>query len=236
MKFIRLFNLFLVSVSLGQTSISAASATYPDTAFQSQASQDQFVYTLLYDILNKQDEGYYLDIGASHPVRISNSYFFDRNLSWNGIGIDISDEYASEWAKQRKNALLIADATRVDYAEILKPFPPVIDYLSLDVDEKYDAVLEVIPFDQYIFKIITIEHDAYRYGDVYRNAERKILSSHGYYLLCPNVSKLGYVYEDWWIHPSAFPSDVLDELKMMDLQDKDYQQLILNIQSIIPNN
>jgi hypothetical protein len=42
--------------------------------FYSQAAQDKFVYALLYGLLGKKDKGYYLEIGASDPVRINNSW------------------------------------------------------------------------------------------------------------------------------------------------------------------
>ena len=46
---------------------------FVETDFNSQSSQDQFVYTLLYELLDKQDSGYYLEIGAGEPISINNS-------------------------------------------------------------------------------------------------------------------------------------------------------------------
>lgn len=104
---------------------------------------------------------------------------------------------------------------------------------SLDVDSYYDVVLEQIPFNDYIFKVITIEHDFYRFGDIYRKKERDILISFGYYLLCPVVlhSAVGS-FEDWWIHPSAFTASTLQALLSLDLTTKDHQQIIETIKRL----
>ncbi len=195
--------------------------------FHSQASQDAFVYTLLYDIEKKKDQGYYLDIGAAHPIIISNTYFFEKYFHWKGISIDVSPDYTNAWAATRNNPLLNEDATKINYRSILESFPFIIDYLSLDVDGQYDTVLQQIPFDQYLFKIITIEHDYYRFGDFYRKNERDILQAKGYYLLCPDVSHPDVgSFEDWWIHPSGFSEKTLLQLIFLDLKEKNHDEIV----------
>lgn len=205
--------------------VCSASPSNQETFF-SQASQDKFVYEILYKILHKSDQGYYLEIGASEPVFINNTYFFEKNLGWKGISIDISEAHLQNWNCLRHNSLLIEDATKTDYASLFLYFPQVIDYLSLDVDGYYDVVLKKLPLNNYIFKVITIEHDAYRYGDVYKKAERKILTSYGYYLLCGDVSSSGISFEDWWIHPSAFPKKTLKMLKSLNLHNLDHAEIM----------
>lgn len=201
----------------------------------SQASQDQFVYLLLYEVLKKSDSGYYLEIGAGHPITMNNSYFFEKTFQWKGISIDISNDHNQMWHSIRKNPLLVEDAMQSDYSAILKKFPQVVDYLSLDVDTCYDLVLKRIPFDEHVFKIITIEHDFYRYGDLYRNEERRILISLGYHLLCPDVTifynGMDSIFEDWWIHPSAFPANVFTMLSSLDLNGKNHGQIISTIRN-----
>jgi hypothetical protein len=195
----------------------------------SQASQDQFVYVLLYELLGKQGDGYYLEIGSGHPQEHNNSYVFEKTFGWKGTSLDIADT-KKLWHSVRQNSLLIQDATKADYQSILKTFPKVIDYLSLDIDDKYDAVLQRIPLKDYIFKVITIEHDSYRLGNALKEKERSILASLGYYLLCPDVSLIyngkELVFEDWWIHPSAFPADVFSKLVSLDLKAKNHDQII----------
>ncbi|HSX13236.1 MAG TPA: hypothetical protein VLE96_02305 [Chlamydiales bacterium] len=208
--------------------------------FNSQASQDEFVYTLLYDVLNKKDQGYYLDIGASHPTYTNNSFFFESQLKWNGVSIDISPAYQELWNRIRKNALIIADALNVDYREMLKNAPYEIDYLSIDVDRDYEVILNLLPFDEHIFKVITIEHDSYLYGDIYKERERKILSSLGYYLLCPDVS-LDWnhnsqvqqcSFEDWWVHPSILKEGLLNTFQSCDLTRNDHAEIVRKLRII----
>lgn len=202
--------------------------------FYSQAAQDKFVYALLYGLLGKQDDGYYLEIGSGEPIDINNSYFLEKTLGWKGLSIDICHQFYNPWISCRNNPLIITDALECDYISLLEAFPPVIDYLSLDIDANYDKILEKLPFDKYTFKIITIEHDAYHYGDVYKDRERAILQSFGYYLLCPEVSN-GGPFEDWWVHPSAFPSSVLSEMSALGLEKKEHPELISIIQDYIFN-
>ncbi|MFZ4673615.1 MAG: hypothetical protein ACOYL1_04660 [Chlamydiia bacterium] len=201
--------------------------------FYSQVSQDKFVYSILYGLLGKQDKGYYLEIGAGEPIHINNSYFFEKNLHWDGVSIDISENLAERWYAARKNLLLSEDATQSDYSAILRSFPRVIDYLSLDVDGSYDVVLEKLVRAKHIFKVITIEHDFYRYGDLYRQKERKILTGLGYHLLCSDVSQNGCAFEDWWIHPDFFPSEILSQLASLDLRAKNYIQIMQVIRAVV---
>ncbi len=201
-------------------------------SFYSQAAQDKFVYTLLYELLGKQDKGYYLEIGAAEPININNSYFFEKHLQWIGISIDNSDNFQKDWSVFRTNPLLTEDAIQANYSKILQNFPREIDYLSLDIDGYYDVVLQKMPFNDHIFKVITIEHDFYRFGEIYRKKEREILEAQGYYLLCANVMHDGFAFEDWWIHPSAFPPNVLSALISLDLQEKECTQLIEIIQTL----
>jgi len=202
------------------------------STFYSQATQDEFVYTLVCKMLGVRDNGYYLEIGAYHPITINNTFFFEKNYNWKGVSIDISNEFEATWHSIRKNSLIIQDATRVDYEAVLASFPKVVDYLSLDIDSHYEAVLQRIPFDKYTFKVITMEHDFYRFGDLYRKREREILSSLGYYLLCPDVNMGGDAFEDWWIHPSAFPEPVFVFLKSLNLNGKDYREMAQILRSI----
>ena len=111
----------------------------------------------------------------------------------------------------------------------------MIDYLSLDIDDHYDTVLRKIMDAHHRFKIITIEHDAYRYGDLYRIKEREILTGEGYYLLCPDVSIGGRPFEDWWIDPEFFPSELLEKLQSLQLDGKEDLEVIQTIRTFISN-
>ena len=111
-----------------------------------------------------------------------------------------------------------------------------IDYLSLDVDGYYDVVLEKLLQSNHVFKVITIEHDFYRFGDLYRQKEREILTGLGYYLLCSDVSNDGLAFEDWWIYPDLFPSNILSQLSSLDLEAKDYTEIMQAISTVVSDN
>ena len=132
--------------------------------------------------------------------------------------------------------MLVEDATQSNYSAILKTFPQVIDYLSLDIDGYYDVVLEKLVSTGHVFKVITIEHDFYRYGDLYRQNERTILTGLGYYLLCSDVSSGGLAFEDWWIHPNFFPSSIFSKLISLDLQARNYTEIMQVIRTVVYEN
>lgn len=214
---------------------SAFSQEEKTTPYFSQASQDQFVDLLRKKFLDRTDCGYYLEIGSGHPVDINNTYLFENEYGWKGVSIDIDSVFLEQWHRLRTNPLLTIDAITADYEDILSSFPKVIDYLSLDIDTHYDTVLRKIPFDRHVFKIITIEHDYWRYIDRYRDAERGFLQSQGYYLLCPDVWLHSQAYfEDWWIHPDCFPEEMITALKQLDLKGKKHSDLLDILKTAIP--
>lgn len=223
------FLMVLVSALVLATSLVATQKVI----FQSQANQDELVIALLYDLLGKEGAGYYLEIGSGDPIEISNSYVLEKNYGWRGISIDISLNFLARWYLNRSNPLLFADATQLDYGSTLEALPQVIDYLSLDIDGLYDEVLRKVMVSKRIFKIITIEHDAYRYGDTYRSKEREILTEQGYHLLCGDVAFSGTVFEDWWIHPGYFPPSFLEQVTSHNLQGKESSEIIQKIKAII---
>ena len=75
------FLTILLSVTILGASLNASE----QVAFHSQARQDEFVYTILYNLLGKQDAGYYLEIGAGEPIHINNTYVLEKNCGWQGL-------------------------------------------------------------------------------------------------------------------------------------------------------
>lgn len=189
--------------------------------FYSDAGQDQFVAHLL----NFKKDGYCVDIGSCHSI-ISNNTFVFQELGWTSVSVEINSEYNDSYSARKKGTHYNEDALKVNYKEAFEEndFPSTIDYLSLDVDTASLSVLKILPFDEYRFRAITIEHDAYLYGDQYRAEQRKILEGHGYRLVCsniivPNPGHQGYdgispcPFEDWWVHPEEHGSEVLDKIQ-----------------------
>jgi hypothetical protein len=196
--------------------------------FYSDAKQDEFAA----NILNFKKDGYSVDIGSCHSI-ISNNTFTFQELDWTSISVEINSQYNNSYYTRKKGTHYNEDALQINYKEIFEEneFPNIIDYLSLDVDTLSLSVLKILPFSDYKFRVITIEHDAYLYGDKYRSKQREILNELGYHLICsnvlvPNPQHSGYngedcPFEDWWIHPSEFEKNLIEKIQSSDIQSAD---------------
>jgi hypothetical protein len=164
--------------------------------YKSQLGQDRFVET----VLSHHRNGYFIDIGAAHPVVINNTHFLEKKLSWEGLSIDLGpeqdgfsgtiggkEEYYKMWKKYRSTPLICDDALKIDYSKLFKErgVPKVVDYLTLDLEPAevtFECLLR-LPFDEYEFRTITFEHDFYRNPDenikIVETA-REFLSKYGY--------------------------------------------------------
>lgn len=184
--------------------------------FNSDARQDEFVANMT----RFKRGGSYVDIGSCHSQRSNNTFFFD-SMGWRGVCVELDPGHNDSYANRSNCLHLNQDALQVDWAAAFERagLPATIDYLSLDVDDASLEVLRRLPTDRYRFRVITIEHDFYRAGDANRAAQRELLSSLGYRLVCPDV----YVeqpdfphpncpFEDWWAHPDEFDPGLLERV------------------------
>lgn len=186
--------------------------------FYSDAKQDEFVANLL----KFKNDGYCVDIGSCHSIYSNNTFAF-QELGWTSLSVEIESSYNDSYSLTRKlGTHLNENALKVDYKKEFEEneFPQTIDYISIDIDTLSIDVLKLIPFDEYTFKVITIEHDGYLYGDQYRKPQREFLEEKGYLLLCSNVyvEQDGYYgkecpFEDWWINPSEFSEELIEKIK-----------------------
>ena len=188
--------------------------------FFSDARQDEFVANLL----NFKRDGYCLDIGSCHSIIANNTFAFV-NLGWTSISVELDDKWNDSYSSTRnKGCHINEDALKVNYKKELEQlnFPKNIDYLSLDIDELSYDCLKLIPFNDYKFKVITIEHDAYVHGDKYRKLQRDFLTDLGYTLLCSDVytgveiegfKGMDLPFEDWWVDANQIESQLIDKIK-----------------------
>lgn len=189
--------------------------------YYSQANQDEFVF----NILNKQLNGTFIDIGSSEPIYWNNSFFLE-SIGWNGICIDLGEYNYSN----RKCKYYSTDALKIDYLKLFEDnnIPNVIDYLSLDIDYYTLDCLKKIPLNKYRFKTITIEHDNYRFHDLLRFEQREILLKQGYYLLCSDITCLplqsDQYFEDWWVDKNYVSKELISLIK----SDKELCSSIVN--------
>ena len=187
----------------------------------SQAGQDRFVSSLIRD----DAQHYFLDVGCWVPRRLNNTLLLEEK-GWNGISIDILD-FKREWAS-RQTAFIMADALALDYEVLLNnnKFPSIIDYLNVDIEGEglRFAALKKIFESSRKFKIITIEHDAYRdYYETERKPQRDFLNKAGYQLVCGDVCATGNPFEDWWINPEFFG---YDEYQHLICEKQDYNKIL----------
>lgn len=171
----------------------------------SQAGQDLFVKALLMDTREPGAGGTFLDIGANHPVTLSNTYALEQ-VGWCGVLMD-NDPNCIALLDERRNqrsAIIRADATTFDFRRMIPPFFPgvVIDYLSLDVDHATAAALEQLLKAPFRYRVATIENDFYRFGPEPRAKIRELMLGQGYDLLCADVTSQDCIFEDWWIDPA----------------------------------
>lgn len=187
----------------------------------SQAFQDIFVLSAL----GGKREGFFLEIGASDPVFISNTYLLESKFNWRGISIEINPSSARRFARKRTSTLVEADALQIDYLDLLRSAgaPERVDYLQVDIDPSAQSLqcLKLIPFNNFRFSVITFETDFYDPNVSYeekvaiRDGSRELLRSHGYALLGAGIGSTGPadVFEDWWVDPQVVPGGVIESLR-----------------------
>lgn len=172
----------------------------------SQAGQDLFVRQVLGDI-----SGTFLEIGTNNPVEINNTYELEQ-AGWRGLLVDNSVDSMLACEKHRKSAFLLTDAAKpqdwiaalrqaeeINHGASLHP-PRYVDYLSLDIDEATLACLSNLPLADLRFRVITLEHDNYRFPGR-RDAMLDILRHHKYDVLCADVCDQGLSFEIWAVDP-----------------------------------
>jgi len=157
--------------------------------------------------------GRFLDIGSGNGLQGSNTATLE-NAGWNGVCVDLNAE-AVEWNRvnRKSSKAVCADATICDWKKVLDLAVGqtiTFDFISFDVDEATIPAVKHFPWDSVRFKVLTIEHDAYQRGPEARSVIRDVLSKHGYMLLAADVCADFNCepYEDWWIDPIGFRSDM----------------------------
>lgn len=83
--------------------------------YHSQALQDYFIDKYVF---KKKENGFFLDIGGNDPIKINNTYFFEKNRSWIGLAFEPMKTQRDKWALERKTeCLLCALGSSNDKAE-----------------------------------------------------------------------------------------------------------------------
>jgi hypothetical protein len=166
------------------------------------------------DMTQRKQNGTYVELGAFHSERGSNTHVLERNFNWKGVAFDIIPEFVEEYNQNRNNICLNQDAVSFDYSKYFKEnnFPKQIDFLQIDIDSDPNSCTSVqnllalisVPLNHYRFSVIGFEHDTLMNpkNNTVRDAQREILLGLGYVL----VVRLSY--EDWWVDPKVIPREV----------------------------
>jgi FkbM family methyltransferase len=68
----------------------------------SQLNQDLFVLRKL----NHKREGYFVEVGACHPIKLSNTYRLEHDFNWKGLLVEPNPELVTELRKFRTAAVI----------------------------------------------------------------------------------------------------------------------------------
>lgn len=177
--------------------------------FYTRSTSDLGQESYVISMLKEKKNGYYVELGSGDPVEGNNTHLLEEAFNWTGLAIDIDENLADKYNKERRNTCIAADALTFDYIKYFEEhnYPKVIDYLQIDIDGHEEGrcllALLALPMLKYKFRIITIEHDLCRNfkWQSMRDAQREILHSLGYSL----TTQLDG--EDWWVYMDELPLD-----------------------------
>ena len=188
----------------------------------SQTYQDMFTLSML----NGKRNGTYFEIGAADPFHGSNTALLEQ-FGWTGTSLEILPHEVEKFKQQRKNEIILCDATKFDYS-VLKGH---IDYLQVDCEPPATTyeILTMLPWDQCTFGVITYEHD--HYTDVsgsFRKKSRNFLLSKGYLLVASNIAPNDTsCYEDWYVHPKHVDNAIIKKMLAADDTTKNAEKYML---------
>jgi hypothetical protein len=177
---------------------------------KSQANQDEFVHLLM-----PKRHGTFFDIGSHDPVAINNTYALETCMAWQGYLFDLDASWGPKVKTYRKSPMVVANMCTFDWNTFLQEqnIPSVIDYLSFDIDGDSLVALQRFPFDRVRFQVVTLEHDRYRVGLHVAESMRSLMTSHGYKIMCKDVTHGGLPFEDWYVHEDVNLPEALKDFE-----------------------
>ena len=148
--------------------------------------------------------GFFVEFGATDGVTLNNSWLMENEFNWQGISVEIDENFQGEFVLQRGNECHLADATDFDWVSAIKDKgwkKKRFDYVSIDCEPPNITLkaLENLPLDEYRFSVITFESDVYAHGPECRDIQRRILNDLGYQIVARDVANGGNQFEDCWI-------------------------------------
>lgn len=208
--------------------------------FYSQANQDRWIY----NILSHKKNGFYVDIGAYDGIQTSNTYIFEKYLNWEGICIEPNTNAYENLVKNRNSKNIMCALSDyngfcnflgdkiIDKINQNTPCftletiltdnlaPREIDYISIDVEGHEYDVLKNFDFKKWNIKLMTIEHNFYVHGSIYKDKLYDLMTKNNFIRIVEDVVCLdsnpeyfNKIYEDWYIN-SEFYNSLTEEMKL----------------------
>ena len=78
------------------------------TNYGSQRNSRNFEEWIIRDFFQDRRDGIFLDVGANHHQRESNTYFLETSLGWSGVAIEPLAEFAAGYAAHRPRTRFVA--------------------------------------------------------------------------------------------------------------------------------
>lgn len=196
------------------------------TEWYSQAGQDRWVIAMR---APKVTPGFFVDLGAYDGVQTSNTKALAER-GWRGICVEANEEYWNKlvearskdshclhaavsgdqggvvhWSGQTETSDATAPETprySLSYILDLCAAPPVIDYMSMDIEGMELEVLAAYDFSRQI-NLMTVEHNLYCDGPAKKDAIHTLLTARGFFRVvedapCLDPAYWNLPYEDWW--------------------------------------
>jgi rfaE bifunctional protein nucleotidyltransferase chain/domain len=144
-----------------------------------------------------------------------------------GIHAEFSDDAVIDGIK---DGVPVVSRTSMRLYDLLKKHnsPNVIDYLSIDTEGSEYEILKNFPFDKYIFKRITIEHNACN-GQKEEKKKKKIfelLTQNGY----KRVEEMQF--EDWYVYSNSLKVIHFDDLQHISKKYKSINKKIVSTNGV----
>lgn len=201
--------------------------------YKSQGGQDRWVEA----VTQGKRNGTFIEVGAYDGLVSSNTYHLEHALGWSGFCVEAGPSEYSNLAVNRPNCVninmavmpytgtclfnnMVVGESGVEVScdtltNILRSVnaPPLIDYMSLDIEGCEVGALQSVDWDQYRFGLITVEHNLYAHGPEQKNEIFKLLTAVGYERLvedapCLDTTPGWYMqpYEDWYVLKGYLPN------------------------------
>lgn len=204
--------------------------------FNGQVAQDYFVLICH----NFKKNGTFLEIGSNDPININNTYNLESQYDWKGILVEYDQKFEEGYKMHRpKSNYVIADATKIDYTQLLNKFcmPKEIDYLQIDLEVNNRSTLDTLEnletnvLSDYKFAVVTFEHDIYT-GDYFNTKQksRDIFEKYGYVRVFSDVRNEMNPFEDWYVHPDLIDQNVVNILKTS--ESLEYREIVKKLNQV----